>query len=78
MFGLGYINNIIFITKEFLFVCKRHIKVNFDPYQNDSYFCFRGTKGTLFEGGTRGAGFVSGGRLAHRWVQAHRPLRRLA
>ena len=28
---------------------------------------FRGTKGTLFEGGTRGAGFVSGGRLQHRW-----------
>ena len=28
---------------------------------------FRGMKGTLFEGGTRGAGFVSGGRLQHRW-----------
>jgi len=26
-----YCNNIIFITKEFLSVCDRNIKVNFDP-----------------------------------------------
>jgi hypothetical protein len=117
MIGLANIYNIIFITKEFLFVCDRDFKVSFDPcftlfndiedililyfvahrhqkvltialgtpngislypYRNDSCFCFRGTKGTLFEGGTRGAGFVSGGRLAQRWVQAHRSLRRTA